>query len=224
MATGPSTWWRGGLVVLLAAGALATSGLALRPPHTDITPLPTPTARADDAPAVVVVLATADLVPADPTTPTSWTGQLAASRGWEVTVLPSRGAGYLAPDGCADTGCDTFAAMIPEVQALDPDVVIVAGGAASGTTDLSELDSAIRTTFAGLRVALPDARLVPVGPLPATEPAGPMRLDSALRQSASALGLGYASLTAPPVVLSPDATLDDAANADVARRVGSQVP
>ncbi|PVZ95896.1 hypothetical protein DDQ50_05370 [Amnibacterium flavum] len=216
-------WARWLALVAIAAVAVVLVALSLAPVAG--APIePTPSARPDDAAPRVVVIGQS------PTSdPGGWPGQLANARGFEVVALLTSDSSYLPAAGCSGDACRTYADLVTEAIALDPDYVVVAGGASVAGVDQSTILSIVRSTLAGLRVGLPDATILAAGPLPdAADQTGATYLDGVIRQVTADLGLSYVSLSAPPVVLAPDSAvppaLDAGGAADVASRVAAALP
>lgn len=216
-------WLRWLALIVLFGGAVALVSFVLTIPPAEPSPL-VPAAAGDDDSSLLVVIGQAPTSDAD-----GWPAQVGAARGLDVSVLLTGESSYLAAPDCRGAACSTFADQVEQAIALQPDVVVVAGGALTAGVDATTATSAVRSTLAGIRVGLPDATVVVAGPLPdeSDQPAGDA-LDGIIRRVVADLGMTYVSLLSPPVVLLPDAgapaTLDDGATSDVATRVASALP
>ena len=128
--------------------------------------LMTPSA-VDETPSATSVVIIGDENSVRDDAPT-WVDAAAAALGWtDVTNLSSPGRGYLAlPSTCSFDPCGTFEQSLPGIIESDPDVVITFGGTSDG--DVS-LDEAIPSYYKSLRDALPDAQIVGVSPVLASD-------------------------------------------------------
>lgn len=160
-----------------------------------------------------------------------WSSIVAAARGWDEVNLARAGTGYLTeaePDVCGQRACPNFPAVVAEAVALGPSVVIISGGNADASLPLDEVAAAIGATIDAVRVGLPEATIIAVGPLASTPTDDLIRLDAAVKQAASAGGVKFVSLLAPNVltgdmVSEGGTVLNDAGHAAVAARVVAAV-
>ena len=143
-----------------------------------------------------------------------WVDIVAKANGYEAVNLGRGGTGYFAAsdiDGCGLEFCANYLTM---VESIDPstDVVIVAGGqndVVQFTANPQSVTDAIQATYTALRVALPDAEIIAVGPsTPGAISPEMGAFDQAVRTSAANAGARYVSMLAPPV-LSPELLSDD---------------
>ena len=109
----------------------------------------------------------------------------ARALGWSAVPFGQGGTGYANAGDAA--GEAAYADRVDEVAAAQPDVVVVQGS----TNDFvppDEVRAAAERTFAALHRALPDARVVAVGPLvtPDADPATVERTRDALAEAAAA--------------------------------------
>ncbi|MGY1743488.1 MULTISPECIES: SGNH/GDSL hydrolase family protein [unclassified Blastococcus] len=190
--------WRALVAVLAAAGLAgcsAASGAATGSPPAGSSPAagePTaePQASVDAGPGSPVAVFLGD----------SYTvglgGQgyvtLAAEElGWSARGAGQSGTGYVAR-GVA-YWMEPFGGRVDEVAAARPDVVVVQGSTNDVGQAPDEVRAAAADLFAELAQALPDSRLVVVGPVaaPVVDPAGVRAIRDAVRDSAVAAGLPF---------------------------------
>jgi lysophospholipase L1-like esterase len=136
-----------------------------------------------------------------------WSTEAAGDLGWSELNYGRGGTGYVTTNsfrGCGLQYCPTYVEMVAEVAAVRPDVVVVAGGQndfSAYARDPSRVHTAVRAVFAGLRAALPDARLVALGPsTPWAVDDLARGLDHAVREAAASVDALYVSLLEPNVV------------------------
>jgi len=96
------------------------------------------------------------------TTGDHWPALLAFDRRWYLADFASGGTGYV--QGNAEKGKLPFGAKIDQVVAVNPEVVIIAGGRNDVSYPL-EVRDATRELYAQLRDRLPDAKVVVIGPI-----------------------------------------------------------
>lgn len=92
-----------------------------------------------------------------------WVGVVAKTMKWKAVNLAAAGTGYaVAPAKCADgPPCQSMRQMLSKVVKLKPAVVIVTGGQADGTRDVS---GAVQALLNGLARDAPDAKVYVVSP------------------------------------------------------------
>lgn len=158
----------------------------------------------------------------------SWVQQLAGSEKWKIENLAKTGSGFLArPDAssCSGGSCSNLLEQVPQVVAAAPQVVVVSAGEADLSGDLSAVAKRINAVLMSLRVGVPDATVVAVGPSSprVTPPPDVLALDGAMRAAAAANGAHYVSLLAPNVLTAQDVNgkgvLDATGHAAIAVRV-----
>ena len=136
--------------------------------------------------------------------------------GWQVTPSVVAGSGFIAG------GDQSYVARVPELlQRAQADVVVLSTGTAEGeAVDLRRLGANVAFVLNAVREALPQARVVLVGPI-ATQSYGETRghlATVAARWGAflvDPIGRGYP--TADPALLEPDGTLGLRGRQEVAR-------
>ena len=106
--------------------------------------------------------------------------------GWQVAVVASDGAGYVAPG----QGGLTLPALLNNIVASRPDIVLLAGGRSDvGQETPDAIARAAGKMTADLRRQLPYARIVILGPVAtdATAPAGAAQVRDAVRTAVTAV-------------------------------------
>jgi lysophospholipase L1-like esterase len=133
---------------------------------------------------------------------TRWTALLSRQMGWAEENFARGGTGYLIeakPEQCGKDACPNYAAMIPEVVASKPDLVIVAGGRNDSGLPKADRDAAIVDFFAALRGALPNTPIAVVSPLwDASKPSFAMgEIAEAVRMAAAQNNVTYLEVGQP---------------------------
>jgi lysophospholipase L1-like esterase len=215
------------LVVLAAAIAAMLSGCAASSAAPASQPTGTPTAAeatpsSPPVPPRAVFLGDSYTVGVGASDPSlRWSSLVAAAAGWEEVNLGQVGTGYLTNGKSA---FPNFAEMIPTAVGADPDIVVVAGGQNDIAVGLPDETVAIGTFYRELRDALPDARLIAVGPSYPVPFGDAEVVNTAVRDAAAAVGADYVDLLNPAVLLPeyvvPDSVhVNDAGHAAIAARV-----
>lgn len=160
-----------------------------------------------------------------------WTSILAEARGWEEANLARPGTGYLTgakPGKCGQGTCPNFRDALAEAVKRGPGIVVVSGGEVDQVKPSDAVDTAVTATYQGLRIGLPNANIIAVGPVSTTsEPkARIVAIDAAVQRAASAVGATYVSLLTPNVLsrsmLSADGNvINDAGHAAIAARIAA---
>jgi hypothetical protein len=155
-----------------------------------------------------------------------WTSIVASSQGWEEVNLAHGGSGYLSDGGDDDCGgapCVNYQTTVADAVRLGAAVVVVAGGSNDQDGDIDAVNAAVLSTYQGIRVGLPSAKIIAVGPTAPEVTADLRAIDGAVERAATAVGATYVSLLDPPVVTAaplPDgAFVDDEGHAAIADRV-----
>ncbi|QOD43399.1 SGNH/GDSL hydrolase family protein [Clavibacter zhangzhiyongii] len=159
---------------------------------------------------------------------------VSAREQWTTVNLGRGGTGYGATAGkeaCGLDYCPTYREMIPEAVAADPDVVIVSGGRNDRDVDAALLEQ-VEATYADLRSALPDARIVATSPLWDDDPTVPAdfdRLGDTIRAAAERAGGVYLDIGQPllghPELLSPDGVHpNDAGHRAIGESIDAALP
>jgi len=221
------------LVALLLVAAVVTGVLALRSHNagggSSASAEPFPTLAADPPRPVAVFIGDAYSAGVGASEAAKrWTSIVSATQGWEAVNLAHGGAGYLVSEGTDDCGgspCVNYQTTVADAVRLGAAIVVVAGGSNDQDADVDTVNAAIVSTYQGIRVGLPSAKIVAVGPT-SPEPTADLRaIDAAVERSALAVGATYVSLLDPPVVTAeplPDgAFVDDEGHAAIADRVNA---
>ena len=91
-----------------------------------------------------------------------WPERLAQIEGWEDVMFGAEGMGYNSSDQCDSSECDGFSALIPDIAAVKPDIVVISGGASDGDIAIGK---ATVDFYAELSRELPNARIIAISPL-----------------------------------------------------------
>jgi lysophospholipase L1-like esterase len=164
---------------------------------------------------------------------TRWTSLVSQKMGWIEHNFGRGGTGYLATssrEGCGLDFCPNYLGMLNDVVSSDPEIVVVAGGAndmAEFVSNSGPVSRAITDTFNELRMRLPNARIIAVGPFGRDITSSLIAFDLVVQDAARAIGGEYVSLIAPnPVVredmfLADGAHVNDSGHAAIADRITS---
>lgn len=166
---------------------------------------------------------------------TRWTSLVSDAEGWRQENLGRGGTGYLAtsgPEGCGLDFCPSYDAMVGEAAANAPDVLVISGGQNDFNTFVtarSSVEEAIAKTMTDARSALPDTRIIVVGPsTPNGVDANFTAFADTVREAAGSIGAEYVDLTTPDVidpanVLPDGGHVNDAGHAAIAARVSAGI-
>ncbi|GAA3886988.1 hypothetical protein GCM10022381_31300 [Leifsonia kafniensis] len=163
------------------------------------------------------------------TAKTRWTTLLATAKGWTEANFAGQGNDSLfgtSDTSCGGKGCLKYQDLVAKTVALDPSFVVVAVGQSENATDPAVIAATISASFTALRVGLPNATLIAVGPA-ATASHVTERIqavDAATRTAATSAGATYISLLEPNVfddsmVGADGITPNDAGHAAIATRI-----
>ena len=152
------------LLALATVGIVGYAGwkLVLQPPVVEaLPPLPSPTKPRGSAPAKVTAVFLGDAYSQDSGS-RDWPTLVAKQMGWKEINLAAAGTGYaVAPTKCADPPCPSMRRLLAKVVALKPNVVVISGGQADGTRDVT---NAAQALLSGLADQLPNTRVYVVSP------------------------------------------------------------
>lgn len=162
-----------------------------------------------------------------------WTSVLSAAMNWDERNFGVAGTGYLATadaQACGRDTCPNYQTTALDAVATAPSIVVVSGGqndVAAYGDDPTAVQEAIAATYIEIRRALPEAKIVAVGPSVPGEPTdAALGVDRDVRDTAETFGAQYVSLLDPPVI-DPTNVLPDGENVDnlghsaISRRVQS---
>jgi hypothetical protein len=225
-------WKYVGLIALLAVAAVLAI-LALRSPSVSpAASAPLPTLNPTELRPTVIFVGDASVAGAGASASSKrWSTIVSDSIGWQEVNQARAGTAYGAtagPEGCDGASkCDGYAEAIPRVVAAAPGVVVVGGGVGNPEDDPLEVAATVRSVFEAVRIGLPDARIIAVGPWSgARAPSdATLALDAAVRSGAQSFGATYVSLITPPaldpatMVTRNGSLLNDAGHAAIAARV-----
>lgn len=121
--------------------------------------------------------------------PANYTALLGVREGWTVTNVAADGAGYVA----APLGGGPLATQVARVVATRPSLVVVAGARPDVTENPADVRAAADGLYRDLRVQLPQARIVVVGPIWPGEdaPEEMLRVRDSVRDAAAAAQLPF---------------------------------
>lgn len=138
---------------------------------------------------------------------TRWSSLVSAEMQWKEVNLGRGGTGYVTTSGrsgCGKEYCPSFVEMIPEVTVVSPDVVFISGGRGdvrAWDADPNQVVEAINRTYSDMRAALPESRIVAVGPaVSGTVTQNALDMNSAVEAAALAAGAEFISLLDPSVL------------------------
>lgn len=115
----------------------------------------------------VLVIGDSYSVDSDDPAQQTWVNLIAGNESWEVVNLSAPGRGFLtAPRICDNSPCEPFPGTVEAVAAQAPDIVITFGGAADGDVPIGP---AAAQYFEALRAALPEATIIALSPIAASE-------------------------------------------------------
>ena len=157
----------------------------------------------------------------------SWPTLVSQARGWQQVNLSHPATGYTVAGTCGSQPCPDFLESVPQIVALNPQIVVVAGGWAE-TADKTDVSVQVRQTFQTLHQGLPHATIIAVGPASAdAQPSEEVQnTDAAVKTAATSLGLTYVSLLDPPTLnpsMFTDGKLSDSGQAAIAARIAAAV-
>lgn len=219
------------LLVYLAMTRANASG-----PAAGATPHPMPTFGTSEAGTVAAFIGDSYAQGVGATSDaTRWTTLVSNAEGWQQENLGRGGTGYLAtsgPEGCGLDFCPSYDAMVNEAVAGDPDVLVISGGQNDFNTFVTarpSVEAAITKTMTDARTALPDTRIIVVGP------SSPNGIDTnftafanTVREAAGRIDAEYVDLTTPDVidpanVLPDGGHVNDAGHSAIAARVTASI-
>lgn len=158
-----------------------------------------------------------------------WTTLVSINELWTEQNIGVGSTGYaLAAPECDAERCGSFEEMAGYAVTLNPPVVVVAGGINDFdqfARDPTDIVNAIYNTMGTLRIGLPTARIIAVGPSAAGEvPPFVTAYEGVVRDAVDAIDGEFVSLTDPDVVsegmLDPDGVhVDDSGHAAIAAAV-----
>lgn len=135
-----------------------------------------------------------------------WSTLLAAEEGWTEVNLGRGGTGYVTTSGVSGCGleyCPSYPEMLAELPA-EVDIAVIAGGQndfTAWTNDHAAVTAAIDATLTGLREALPEARIIVVGPSTPGEVVPTVTgMSAAVQRGAAGIAASFVSLIDPPVL------------------------
>lgn len=160
-----------------------------------------------------------------------WTSEIASVNGWAEVNWSVKGLGFVhRPDkaNCAGDGCGNILDQVPRIVAENPSVVFVAAGTSDELETPADVSASIQTVFDALRIGLPSAKIVAVGPASITAIPSPsvLAIDGFVRSASAKMGATYVSLLSPnvidPTMISSDGNiLDSTGQKAMATRVNS---
>ncbi|MBX0299860.1 SGNH/GDSL hydrolase family protein [Cryobacterium sp. 1639] len=228
-------WLLAGVVAVAAVGGLVAAvvlGGAERSTPGTLLPTagPTPTIAPGDTAAVFLGDSyTQGWGASEPGT--RWSALVADGAGWVEVNQGQGGTGFVTTSGLGGCGldyCPTYPERVPDVVAVQPDIVLIAGGQndlSALAADPDAVRAAVDETYTRIREGLPQARIIAVGPSTA-QPGNALiaELDGWVQAAAASVGADYVSLI-DPVVIEPEMVdtdgvhVNDAGHRAIAERV-----
>ena len=148
-----------------------------------------------------------------------WTTLVAAGHGWTEKNLghPQSGyASYGTQGVCAaKDSCPNYLAVVPQVIAAAPELVIVSGGGNDAFLDQGAVKTTVDQTIAGIRAGLPNAKIVVVNPWWDMRPVPDTlaTVAESIKTAAAAQGATWAD-TGQPIVGKVDLVTSDGLQAN----------
>lgn len=138
---------------------------------------------------------------------TSWTNEIANVNGWAEVNWSAVGMGYVhqpVKGSCTGVGCGNILDQVPRIVAENPSVVIVAAGTNDELETPADVSASIQTVFDALRIGLPSAKIIAVGPASIAPVPSPsvLVIDGFIRSASAKMGATYISLLSPNVITS----------------------
>lgn len=145
----------------------------------------------------------------------------------QLLDLSQPGAGFATGadvSPCDADFCPSILDAVPDAVGADADLVIVSAGTADASVSRSQLRDKAAAVFAALRVGLPSAQVIVVGPA-STEPPSPevTTIEGILKAAAEQGGVRYVSLLSPAVLASDDVDDDGLIDAAGQEAIADQV-
>ncbi len=226
-------WWKYPVLAAFAAGAIALALLALQPIGTEGTAAPKEAyatiAPVPRAPTAVFLGGSTTAGAGVSSRAARWSTALAAAKGWQEISLATKGGDIIfgvAPRTCGPSPCPSYQELVAKTVDLNPSVVVLAAERGGTNEDSPDVAATTSAAFAALRVGLPNATLIVVGPaaLTGVQDKRAVDLDSAVRAAAARVGATYVSLLEPNVldpsmVASDGVSVNEAGHAAIALRV-----
>jgi len=190
------------LLLVLALGLVPT---ALRRQHHDATSGPFGQVSAAPDRPVAVFVGDSSVGGAGATSPqTRWSGLTSAALGWDEVSMAKRGYAF-SPAGRKCDGassCRSYVGLVPAVVRAAPQVVVVGSRGDAANSDDEKQAAQVASFFQALRLGLPDATIIAVGPWSGAGRPTPalVDLDAAVRSSVGAVGGAYVSLLSPALL------------------------
>lgn len=132
-----------------------------------------------------------------------WATHVATAQGWAEINRALPGTGYVtsvtgeaARAVCGQESCPSYAELLAEVAAADPDVVIVSGGREDAERSVTRPAGEL---FMALQQQVPDARIIVVSPLWDESPLSPDMAGTitGIRTAAQQTGVQYIDIRQP---------------------------
>jgi len=218
------------LVILLAAGAGAAAYYAVQSVSAQRHPSGyVPSGGVTAAPAETTIVFLGDAGFAARGTD-AWPARVADQVDLMLVSLDAPGAGYVTrPDGedCPTDFCPNILDLVPDAVGTGASVVVIAAGAHDAEVPVGQLRAQIDRVFTALRIGLPDAEIIAVGPA-AVDPvaAETVALEGTLKATATAADVTYVSLLSPSAITAgqlDDGALSDAGQTAIAARVADAI-
>lgn len=161
-----------------------------------------------------------------------WTTLAAGQLNWVEQNVAIAGTGYFqfaSPKSCTGP-CPVYADEVAKAVALNPDIIVIAGGQndfGAYAQQPENVIAAVNAVYAAARAGAPNRQIIAVGPsTPGEISESALGMDRTVQEAAAAVGAKYISLLAPNVIpassVLPDKThVNDAGHAAIAERVSS---
>lgn len=165
-------------------------------------PQPVPTTTADVRPLAVFIGDSYSAGVGASSEQKRFVNRVAYAEGWTLVNLANGGTGYAVSAelaGCGKTYCPPYKGVLPKLQALKPDIVVVSGGRNDVGASDAAIDRAVDEFFPALRAAAPDAKIYATSPLWDDSPAPERltRLGPVIRAAVDEVGGRYLDIGQP---------------------------
>lgn len=145
-----------------------------------------------------------------------WTSEVAAVNNWTEMNWSEPGMGFVhkaATASCKGAGCGNLLDQVPRIVAENPGIIVLAAGSSDSSETPADVSASIETVFDALRIGLPAAQIVAIGPSSSSSvpEASILAIDGFVRSAATKVGATYVSLLSPIAIeadmVSPDGNI-----------------
>lgn len=136
---------------------------------------------------------------------TLWTSEVARVNNWGEKNWSATGMGFVHKPKqaeCKTSDCGNILEQVPRIVAENPRVVFIAAGTSDVGETPADVASSINSVFGALKIALPSARIVAIGPAAVDAIPKPeiVAIDGLIRSASKEMGATYISLLSPKIL------------------------